>query len=206
MLINAALIADSLTPPFIKNYRKDLTAADIVSGGAGKYVLADISPASGNVLVIKAIVPYAQKRIAVGVAAQEDFEMMSAVEGNGHFLFQPQINGGAFLLESNLNIPTPIGTPPLNEPPNIASAIDCISENPYFDCLRCLDSTVFHIVVNDSGRLQIVFSLAETNMGGAITIGGLTNHRVDFAGVYIGGAEINKQRYDEMVRAARTGK
>lgn len=204
MLINHALIADNLTPIFVKNFRRDLVATDVETNGTGRYVIADYAPKEGTVLIIKSIVPYAQKRINVGVAT-EDFEMMTPVEGNGHFLFRPEVNQGAPLFESNLNIPTAAGATPENSPPDIQSAIDCISDQPYRDMILSLDSTVFHIVVSDGGRFRIMFQLARTNMPGAITIGGATNHRVDFAGVYVGGVEMPKQRYDDMVRLARTG-
>ncbi len=86
MMINASLIVDPRAQTRILDFRKDLTAGDIQSVGAGKFVIGEYSPPKNSVLIIKAIVPYAQARIEIG-SATEDFEMIDPIKGNGHFHF-----------------------------------------------------------------------------------------------------------------------
>lgn len=198
---NPALVANPLFDTYITNMRKDLTASDIETVGTGRYVIATVRPPPGSVILLKSIIPYASARIDVG-SGEEDYRAIDPLNGNGHFLYTPEVNQGGPLINSDLNVPANVAPAPANKPTQALRAIDNISLTPYVDLLRTMDSEAFNILIDDGSVFRMIFQLAQSNTSNPYVVGGVvTNKRVDFAGVYLGGVQVQKQHYDRLAKA-----
>jgi len=193
-------LADPQVRPFVSDQRQDLAAANAPITSEGHFIIASLKPPRGQVVIIKAIVPYAMERILVG-AAEETVRMLDPVNANGFFSFAPSINDAApFIIEQDYNAPR---IALFNDLDRVRSpGISDISQQPWADAQRSWFNPLFSILVPSDAVFRIVFSIlppATTSPlppGGQYGINGAGGTRnVDFAGCMIVGQQMSAQYY-----------
>lgn len=204
---------DTEAQPFLSDYRVDLTASDVPleSGTAGqpgaRYIVTQIRPPRGQVLLIKAWQPYAMKRTDIGTPA-ESFTMLDPLEAGGHFSFEPLVGGLAPIVANlNVNAPRDLAGPLLNSDRVIGKGVSFISSSPYADVQRTGFNQNFTIEVPSDRLFTVVFSLIDnTAFAGAlsnpfqVTTDPAVLKRVDFAGTVVSGIIMSDQRYQQLTK------
>lgn len=182
--------------------RVDLAASNVVTAGAGRYVVATVEPPRGQAIILKAMVPYAQRRTDVG-AADESFTMIQPGEGNGFFVYEPLINSkSAYQVELDYNKPQLSTVTMSNKDRTKAKGLTFISDNPWRDAWQMVGASLFEILIPGGATFQVVFSLTAMDpiVGSYATAGkyqvgtgGNITRRVDFAGVLLLGVQVPEQ-------------
>lgn len=200
-------IVDEQIRPFIRNKRADLLASDTEVVGAGQYVILKNRVKKGTVEIIKAIIPYAQRRTDVATGT-ESFESILPVEGDGHFVFTPMVNSQPlFMSEIDFNAPRLANGTLKNEDRQKRSGLSGLSASPEADALRAPPSWFALKLVSDS-ELVVTFEILPAANTSPLTSGRFlvdrdapSDRRVDFAGVVITGVVMPTQTYDNIVSA-----
>ncbi len=195
-------LADPQVKPFYRDKRQDLTAGNVPTTSPGEYVVFSEKVPHGQVLIIKAIVPYAVERTFIGGPDFESFRMLDPVQANGFFLFQPRVSGGApFILETDYNLPETQALPPNDLDRARGPGISYISQHPYEQAMQSWFNPLFSILVPGDTTFYIAFSLLPSALpaGGQFAVGGneATAKRVDFAGAVVVGQQMSEQSYHD---------
>jgi hypothetical protein len=204
---------DPEAQPFLSDYRVDLTAPDVVleSGTAGtpsaRYVVTQIRPPRGQILLIKAFQPYAMRRTDIGTA-DESFVMIDPRQAGGHFSFEPLVGGlSPIVANLNVNAPRDLAGPLLNTDRVVGKGVSFISDTPYSDVMRSGFNQNFTIEVPSDRLFTVVFSLIDdTAFAGAlsnpyqVTTDPAVTKRVDFAGTVVSGIIMSDQRFQQLTK------
>lgn len=204
---------DPEAQPFLSDYRVDLAAPDVPleSGTLGqpgaRYIVTQIRPPRGQVLLIKAWQPYAMKRTDVGTPS-ESFAMIDPLEAGGHFNYEPLVGGlSPIVANLNVNAPRDLAGPLLNNDRVVGKGVSFVSSSPYADVQRTGFNQNFTIEVPTDRLFTVVFSLIDnTASAGAlsnpfqITTNPAVTKRVDFAGTVVAGIIMSDQRYQQLTK------
>lgn len=197
-------MADPNARPFILDFRCDLLAPDIEIEATGRYFIFKHRIDKGQIMIVKAVVPYAMERTAVGTSG-EDYSLIDPNSANGSFSFEPKINGNApFISSINFNSPR-ISTGTLtNGDRTRRNGLSHISANPLGDAQKAWYNPMFTFIVPADAVLSVVFTILPQGtvspMQMPYTIGLKAEHRVDFAGTVISGLVMPEQSYYQMVK------
>lgn len=200
-------LTDPTARPFVRDFRVDLTAADVPVESSGRYIVAELRVPRGQRFVVKAVFPYAMARTDVGDASLESVRTLSNAEAGGYFSFEPSVNGNSpFVIEADLNaMRTSAGA--LNSDRVRASGWTHIVENPWFSSSVNWDNPLFSVDVAPDAVFRIIFTVLPVGYAS-----GLPNpyvipapppavqppKRVDFAGVLITGINMSDQSYRDI--------
>lgn len=209
---------DPEAQPFLSDFRVDLAAPDVPleSGTAGqpgaRYIVTQIRPPRGQVLLIKAFQPYAMRRTNINTAT-ESFEFIPPGEAAGHFNFEPLVGGLAPIVASlNVNAPRALAPGPLlNSDRVIGKGISFISETPYADVQRSGFNQNFTIEVPSDRLFTVVFQIIDNSAfvsplppGGQFQVSSSIvdppTKRVDFAGTVVSGIIMSDQRFQQLTK------
>jgi hypothetical protein len=201
---------DPEAQPFLSDFRVDLTAPDvpIESGTAGqpgaRYIVTQIRPPRGQVLLIKAFQPYAMKRTDIGTA-DESFAMIDPLEAGGHFSFEPLVGGlSPIVANLNVNAARDLAGPLLNNDRVVGKGISFISSTPYADVQRSGFNQNFTIEVPSDRLFTVVFSLIDDTSTLSnpfqVTTDPIVTKRVDFAGTVVAGIIMSDQRFQQLTK------
>ncbi len=202
-------MVDGEIKPFMMDMRVDLTDPAIATVGTGKYVVFDHTIAKGQTLVVKAIVPWAQRRIDVDLAT-ESFEMIPAREGDGWFAFEPLVGEGgtATVIQTDFNSPKNIAGVLNNNDRVKRNGFSHLSDHPLADANQAWANPMPGFLV-ESTRLRVTFEVMpiSTLDGNAISnafqVGGKATKRVDFAAVIVVGMLMSSQFYKALEKKLR---
>lgn len=208
---------DPEAQPFLSDFRVDLTAPDVplesgTSGQPGaRYIVTQIRPPRGQVLLIKAFQPYAMKRTDIGTA-NESFAMIDPLEAGGHFSFEPLVGGlSPIVANLNVNAPRNLAGPLLNSDRVVGKGVSFISSTPYADVMRSGFNQNFTIEVPSDRLFTVVFSLIDNTAfaaplpsGGQFVVSSDTvdppTKRVDFAGTVVSGIIMSDQKFQQLTK------
>jgi hypothetical protein len=201
---------DPEAQPFLSDFRVDLTAPDVPleSGTAGqpgaRYIVTQIRPPRGQVLLIKAFQPYAMKRTDIGTA-DESFAMIDPLEAGGHFSFEPLVGGlSPIVANLNVNAARDLAGPLLNNDRVVGKGISFISSTPYADVQRSGFNQNFTIEVPSDRLFTVVFSLIDDTSTLSnpfqVTTDPAVTKRVDFAGTVVAGIIMSDQRFQQLTK------
>jgi hypothetical protein len=191
--------------PFKRNRRVDLLAPNTPEFSGGRFVVYENRTKKGQVEVIKAIVPYAQRRTDVATPS-ESFEMIDPMEGDGFFAYTPLKAGQPpIIVDVNFNSPRAAAGPLNNNERQIASGISHLSSRPWVDANRGWPD-YFAFAIESEVLLQVTFeilppstSAAALPPGGQFQIGPGVGKSVDFAGVIIAGVVMPQYVFNKLV-------
>lgn len=196
-------IADPTAKPIVRDFRQDLTAADIEIAAAGKFIICKLAPPDKQVLLIKSMVFYAMERTDVG-AGTASMAFIDPADGNGFFAFEPLVDASSpFIVDLDFNAPR-LAAAPLNADRTRAKGISYIESNPWAAVQRSWYNPMFTIKVSSNETFSVVFSLlangaAPNGLPNIYTVGAPGPKRVDFAGVMVAGIQIAEQAYRDVV-------
>lgn len=203
-----------------RNRRADLLAPNTKILATNNFIVFDEAVPKGATLVVRAIVPYAQKRTNPGTA-QESFETILPVKGNGWFLFEPLIAVGTpieILADLNaaqnaIDPATGLATIPNNDDRWVGRGFTDISDDPISDAGVYLASGLSMFAVPSEQHMRIVFRLLTSSNGAValanpisnpfqIAAGAPEDARVDFAGAVIVGELLPETLYKRLQEEA----
>lgn len=208
---------DPEAQPFLSDYRVDLAAPDVPleSGTAqqpgARYIVTQIRPPRGQILLIKAWQPYAMRRTNIGTGT-ESFEFIPPQEAAGHFNFEPLVGGLApIVAQLNVNAPRVLAGPLLNSDRVVGKGISFISESPYADVQRSGFNQNFTIEVPSDRLFTVVFQIIDNSAfaaplpsGGQFVVSSSTvdppTKRVDFAGTVVSGIIMSDQKFQQLTK------
>lgn len=205
LLIDPKLfLSDPDVKPFARDFRVDLTAADVPTKGSGKFVVAQLPAPQGQVLIVKAIMPHVWVRTNVGFAT-ESFRPMTPQEVNGHFLWDPVANDESLLLRVDYNKPR-LASGPLNADRSRLNGITHVSPDPWSDVSKAWDNPLFSFKLDPQRTLEVVWSILPQGIASPQPFpyavgGGVGTQRVDFAGCIIVGVSCPNQKYEQIAQS-----
>lgn len=191
-------LADPAVKPFERDFRADITAPDITIIGLGKYLIASYPVKKGNILIVKNLVPYAMERTDVNTTT-EDFAYIQPDVADGHFLYEPRVNGQApYIVAIDYNAPRIDAGTLLNADRILANGYSDISARPKYDASNSWNNPLFTFIVPADTTFEVAFSILRggttSPMPDPYTVGA-GERRVDFAGIYVVGLEMTEQTY-----------
>lgn len=175
----------------------------------GKYVVSKRN-SGDDCWIITAVTPFAWARYNVGQSS-EGVTRISSDNGDGFFLFQPQVAGKDALGLSLINLAgwtTAAGA--TSAEPKTASGLAFISDAPFDQTARAAGNNLNRFLVGPGQELKVLFSLiplpSVNPLPSSYVIGGILPVaspllRVDYAGVIMVGKKCPKQYYDGLKNA-----
>lgn len=212
LLDGRGFIIDESATPFIHDRALDLVAAQDAGTpyfpGQPEILIFDYPAEKSQVLVVKAIIPYALQRVDVGLDT-EHLEFIPQRLGNMAFQFTPYIGPGAIGLVDFKYPPLNSAAAAANEPSESSKGFTTISEEPKQDAERAwFNPMTTYALVPPGQPFRVTFKLIPTTLGGGFYIPpkvipgpdpNANKQRVDWAGCYVVGMQMSQQAYSEMV-------
>lgn len=196
-------LASEEVQPFVFTRSKDLAAVDgtLKTVAEGKYLIMSERPARGQVLVVKAVVPWAMYRKNVGVQDQECVQFCDPSDVNGQVLFEVLVGGNSPVL-FDVNVPAfKTDANASNKDAAGGKGIPFISADPWKDAQMAWNNPQFTFLVKSGAELQVAFSILRPSVVNPIpavyTVPPTANavRRIDFAGVTLVGLSMSEQTY-----------
>ncbi len=200
-------LADPQARPFVYDQRIDLLAPNAPIVSQGRFIVQEIVPPRGQVLLVKTLVPYAAQRTDVGLAT-ESFEYLAPLPTDGFFSYEPLVNDNSpFLVDLNFNSPKIAAGTLNNNDRQRSKGISYISAEPWNDVRNGWFNPLFSFLVPSNAVYRVIFSLLPVSTLDAAQIPnpyqiGTGTKRVDFAGCITVGLQMSEQYYHGLVQRA----
>lgn len=201
-------LAAEETQPFVTTRYRDLAATDgslkVVS--EGKYIVLNERPARGQVLVVKAITPWAMKRVNVGTP-QETVQFCTPADVNGQVIFETFVGGNAPILFDQSGPAFKDAANASNNDLVGGKGIPFVSADPWNSVAWAWNNPQFTFLVKSGSDLTVTFSVLRPSVTNPIPTvytvppaPGAT-YRIDFAGVTVVGLSMSEQTYAKIYKA-----
>jgi hypothetical protein len=179
----------------------------------GKRVVAKTIIDDSTVVIVKAIVPYAYRRVNADNPANADpseyVEMIFPKDATNFFCFEPQVDGKAAIGIAFNNAGA--WTAALNAiatDTKPVSGITFISDDPYAQAHIIAHDALRGCFIGPKSELTVLFTVIADAITGPLpgryeivprgsAPSAPSRRRVDYAGVYMLGEQMSKQHYDE---------
>lgn len=202
-------LASEQIQPFIMTRSQDVAATDgsLKKTSEGKYIIFRETPAKGQVLVVKAVVPWAMQRENVGLPATENVSFCNPLAVNGQVLFEPLVGGKSPLLFDVDGPAFTLAANASNKDTTGGKGLPFISADPWGDAQRAWSNPMFTFVVRGGSTLMVTFSILRPAANNPVpvvytippTAG--ASRRIDFAGVTVVGLAMGEQTYEKISNA-----
>lgn len=188
--------------PFIYTQSRDLAATDgsLKKVSEGKYIIFQMRPAKGQVLVVKSVIPWAMQRDNVGLPT-EDVSFCNPAQVNGQVLYETFVGGNAPVLFDTTVPAFKTAAAASNNDLTGGKGIPFISPDPWSDAQRSWFNPMFTFLVKSGTDLMVTFSILRPSVTNPIPVvytvpptAGAAR-RIDFAGVTIVGLSMSEQTY-----------
>jgi hypothetical protein len=210
LLDGRGFLVDDAVKPFIHDRRIDLVAAQAAAApvfpALPEFLMFDYVCEKDMVLLVKAIIPYAQERIDAGLAT-ERLRFVPSNVGNTSFIFTPYVASGALALFDWQYDPDNTAATAANEPTAGGKGFTSISQEPKHDAeVAWLSPMVTYALVTPEQHFRVTFKLMPGTSPGRFLIPPLppalpdpNAQRVDKAGCVVVGMQMTHQAYKQMV-------
>jgi hypothetical protein len=200
--------------PFVFTQSRDLAATDgsLKTAEGGKYVIFEETPTKGQMLVVKAVVPWAMERQNVGTPLTETVGMCAPANVNGQVSFEPLVGSESPILFDSKNPAFKDAANASNKDLTGGKGITFISADPWADAARAWYNPMFTFIVPSGTTLRVTFSVLRPSVTNPLpavyTVPPVVGaaRRIDFAGVVVTGLTMPEQVYariaDDVRRSA----
>lgn len=211
LLAAVGAYADPSILPFTRDHRVDLLASDVETLSTNRFVVYRNRLTKGQVEIVKALVPYACRRIDIGDASgnpAESFEYIPPEEGDGFFAYSLLKNGQPpIIMDLDYNAPRPANATLSNKERQKRSGISNLSVTPWRDATSGAGALPVAIPFESENEQLVTFEILPASTvtplpaAGRFTVGVAATKRVDFAGVLIIGVQMPQSLYNALVKA-----